>query len=712
MSFDVAAAIKITCEADLKALNLSEEATKRVAAELKNTQQAASSMAAATRAVAPAASGAALSVNETFKALKSLNTVVFNGNTFKSEFDSVKAGADGAADGVGRTKTATERLGSSMRPLNQALNQLAPQLGLLGPVGNLAGNALLDVANGFSRMTIASGAAVVGIQAAANAIKQTSEEVETFGKAIETGNLDALTEKLNHLKQIEADRTTDNLLMQGWHQINGLLSDSDRLVVDLTEKIGDYQSAIDRITADRVRLVTQAFHEQAEAIGASGPRKFELDAAKQIRELGELSKSGKISTLEYRAALAGVTEVKSANIAEWNRNLQQQIDLLKSANDPIRQVEIGIKAMFEASGRPKDIDKFVDLGALKILQAAIQGGAPLVSQGFAQIGAAAVLPKAKLDELALAAFQLDQKFQAGLITAKQYSEGLKTIATGGLGPKEQDFLGRIDEVKKQLSTLGAEQFPASIQFDQLTGKLQGIKDLARTEFGLEIPPEIEAALGRVQSKVQEIAAEKNIQLGLDANQPFRELERISERARQLRAEMAQPIDVTLKAGVVSSPWRPFGEWMDTYAPQKFEELGKKANSIKFSMEAVGFGNMVGGGIGGGSAAEILALTREANMYISPGDSPSTPGFGGYLQGRRQAAQQALALLGGGGDRGGAGAVDVSRNVLTNGNINITINLPEGSVSASGSNTRDLLVTIQKLVEESTGKSLDLGRVPN
>ena len=701
MSFDVG--IKITSEADLGALKLSEEATRKVGEELK-------------------------------------------------KINGITAGA-GAAQGLQQTAVAAEKLAGSARPLNQAMNMLAPQLGLLGPVGNVAGNALLGLSTGIGSLAIAGGAAVVGIQAFANALQQSNAEAANFSKAIRTKDIGFFAENLERLNQIKSDRSSDNIFITGLKTIGGLFGDTDRLVVDLDGKIADYNEQLKNIDASKAREVTEAFRIQAEAIGTGPIGKINAAMAEATQQANKAHDAGKVEREEHLAQLAGIQSIGAASVAEFNRGLTEQIALLNAANNPLEQIEIKMQSL----RRGADSGTLGNLGELQRLQenaARIAAGSPLVAQGFSAIGAAAVLPKTQLDQLAISAFNLDQKFQSGMITARQYSDGLKNIAGGALPANQQAFTGIADNLRKEIDSMSRQEFPDKFRFQEIADQAKALGQAARAAFGTEIPAAVQASIEKVSSLTQQISSEKGFtlevnstgvqvafdtlrgQLGdlqrlgqdgfsltADTSQADAQIQSMISKIQAMRAEASRPIDLTLDAGVTSSPRRPFSEWMDSYAPGKIDALGKKAGSMEFSMDGGGLGVSGGGAgrAGNASAGEIAALTRDANAYISEAGDIYTPGMTAFMQGRKLAAQDALNRLTGTSANGIGGAIVERRRAAASGEtagadssgggggggggasgeVNITINI--GSVTQELLD-RELLPRFEGAVKQATGKS--------
>lgn len=532
-------------------------------------------------------------------------TISSNGETVVKNitggFQGMKAAAEGAAAPM-------EKLAGATRPLNQALNLLAPQLGLLGPAGNLAGNALLGMAEGMTRTALAGGAAVVGVQAFANALARSRAESENFSAAVTSRDGDFFRKNIDRLNAIASDRANDNIFQQIANQVGALLGgDTDRLLVNLTGKINDYSAALKSIDTTKAQQVAESFSLQARSIGASPLEKINLQASQQINELRELAGAGKMSMLEYKAALQGVGEVKSAGIREFNRGIQEQIELLKAANAPLEQIAIKARQL----GGGANVQELV---ALQQNAARIAAGSPLVAKGFADIGAAALLPKTQLDQLALSAFALDQKFQAGTISAKTYTEGLKDIAKLTLPKVEQDILSRSQELRKELVALRdaakspLDQGPSAV-FAEKIGATKGLREGAEKQFGFEVPPQVQADLQKTDSLIAQIADRSKIDLTIDANQPFQELGRIQEQSVKfgesaaqpvkmvvdgngaisiindvstaldnLRNKASQPIAIETEARTKGSPTLQFSDYWERYAPGVLNKFSNKASS--------------------------------------------------------------------------------------------------------------------------------------
>src|SRR5690349_12781813 len=83
----------------------------------------------------------------------------------------VQQGADQAAAAQERHRKSSEQLAGAQRPLSSALGLVAGQLGAIGPLGNLASNVMLQLHDGVTRLTVAGGAAVVGLTALAQSIR-------------------------------------------------------------------------------------------------------------------------------------------------------------------------------------------------------------------------------------------------------------------------------------------------------------------------------------------------------------------------------------------------------------------------------------------------------------------------------------------------------------------------------------------------------------
>ncbi len=558
--------------------------------------------------------------------------------TFSIEFNSngeaVLKGVTGAIDGLSdkarnleKPVAALEKFDGSLRPANQALNILTGQLGVLGPVGNAAGNAVFQLADGVTRGTVAVGAFAVGVAAAGNALRQSSDEANAFGAAVSSRDRDFFSSGIERLQNIAADR--GGIVSGAISLVKGLFGETDRLVFDLTGKIGDYQSQLSRVDASRVQEVTAAFQLQAQAIGASPVQKIGIEAQVQINQLNQLFDARKIGIAEYRASLAGVEAVRGAGVAEFNRNIRDQIDLLKAANDPLAQIEIRLRNIRQGA----DSGTLGNLSELQRLQenaARIAAGAPLVAQGFAQIGSSTAIPKAQLDQLAIAAFNLDKQFQAGLLTARQYSEGLKSIAQGGLPGQEREFLQQIQSVKTEFSSIAKQDFPAALQFDQILGKLQGIKDAARETFGLDIPPSVTAQIQNLQSMVQEIAQEKKLTLSADASNAFFELDRIQAKINSLQN---QSIDLTVNTLATGSPTMSFSKYFTDYAPNVLQNFAKTAPSITFDS-------------GMASLVSRLAFGVNSGVSFLQGVNPTgiDPSVYGVVSAGVAANQQAIDLI--------------------------------------------------------------------
>ncbi len=715
------------------------------------------------------------------------------------------APASKGLDGLGKSGGDA---GIKMRILENALERVVQPLGILGPGANLAADAFFQLQNGFTATAGAGIAAGVALGAASNAFAHASDEARDFSAAIQSQDSGFFQKNLERLGAIARDR--DGVFSSIGSAIQGIFGDSDRLVFDLTGKIKDYNAELQRIDGSKAREVTETFRLQAEAIGTGPIGKINVEAQLQIQPITQAAREGKIGMQQYRAALAGINDVRAAGVQEFNTGLREQIDLLKTVNDPLAQIEIRMRGI----RRGADSGTLGNLEELQRLQenaARIQVGAPLVAQGFSAIGAAAVLPKAQLDQLAISAFDLDKKFQAGLITAKNFSEGLKDLATGSLPKLDVSFLDAAKGTIKEIDDLLRQDIIDPFKLKDIEAQSQALDIVARKVFGADIPAAVAQSIAKVNALTGQVVAAKDaagkpvtaqsvnqqatgeasvlsqqiealkknapqesglisdlqtklqaatqragetlvdsireasrsaqnnvgevetavqklkssltdpITVKIDGSGAIGTIDSVIDKIRSMRNEASAPVSVgaatrsaapaddkgasavqynsadatinrtigsirslredatktiplTFDAGITSSPRQPFSQWMDSYAPKKFDALSKKANSMRFSMvgEGLGGGGGAGGGLNGISPGDLLNLTREANSYIRDGGGSSAgPGQLEYLYSRKLAAQQALGLLtrGGassdsapvsmpapaGGDNGGGGA---------------------------------------------------------
>lgn len=568
MAYDVA--IRITSEADLKALKLSEEATKRLAEEIKKVNGVSVSSAGA--------SGAAQGFDKAAAAFKTLG-----------------AESASAAPSLDKINNVLLRGVGTLTGSAAAVGLTAKALALLGPAGTVAATALA-VFGGALYVTTSNN-------------RVAREEFDKLSSQLRAGDFNAVNASFENMGGLLKDRAGDfGLLQTAWQRTVGIIKGDVRALntETLNELKNFSESAAGTLQIRKTQDIVRPIKDQIEQLGAitvpdqiaAAGRQLEIELFSRLRAGGADIQIATDKSQQFAAAL------QAAQFGQFNRGLQDQIDLLKAANDPLEQIAIRTRNL--GSGAQAEA-----LRGLQEMAAKIAVGAPLVASGFAQIGAAAVLPKTKLDELAVSAFALDQKFQAGLISAKQYTEGLKGIASSGLDSTSQTLLKRAGELRTDVGNLAGQAAPNANQFESILGKLQGIKEAAREKFGLDIPPELLSKLSEIESKAKEIAGEKK--LTLDASSFTQTLEAANEKSdllfntlrvptqiaaddqvsakvdsmidkvRQLRAEASKTINMTIEADIESSPARPFGEWMDSYAPGKFDAFANKANSIRISL---------------------------------------------------------------------------------------------------------------------------------
>lgn len=142
MAYDVA--IRITSEADLKALKLSEEATRKVAEELKNTQAVAASAAAGADRVA---------------------------KSMQSYTEAAKPATQ-----------QTEKMQGSLRTFGTAVTGVVGALGNFGPAINIAVNALQTMFATAGPLGLAIGVLAAAVGFATSRITKAREEAELLAE--------------------------------------------------------------------------------------------------------------------------------------------------------------------------------------------------------------------------------------------------------------------------------------------------------------------------------------------------------------------------------------------------------------------------------------------------------------------------------------------------------------------------------------------------
>ncbi|MBI2358715.1 MAG: hypothetical protein HYV04_07370 [Deltaproteobacteria bacterium] len=162
----------------------------------------------------------------------------------------VSAAASGAAAPAMRQMAeAGDKAHGSVRPLSSAVGLLAAEFGALGPVGNVAGNVLLQIASGIAGITLATAGATIGIAAAVGAIRDLNASKKQIDDAFDPKNLAATNKEIENLNEQIAEQGSL------WSFVTSPL----QTVGDLTAKMLSQESASEQKLAalrmGRVRAI-------------------------------------------------------------------------------------------------------------------------------------------------------------------------------------------------------------------------------------------------------------------------------------------------------------------------------------------------------------------------------------------------------------------------------------------------------------------------
>ena len=415
----------------------------------------------------------------------------------------ILAGSDqGASAAIGKVAGSAEKLGQAARPLNSVLGMLAGQLGLLGPVGNVAGNMFLGMASGLSRVTIAGGLAVAGLGALFSAFQNFTEERDKFAAAFASGDIKFFRDEVAKLNESIGDRKPFDLARGNW---SDLWKSAKATLFNLDEKLKAYKETLDSLSVKRVAEITAEFERQKTAISALGFEALELGFRKVQAELMKTANEGKISNEELKASLQGLNAVREESIAKMERES-------RASN---RSPEVNtINELVRAEGRLRAAKEAGDTAAAAALQRDVNGlrtKVLLMDQVALKErlkGLQAITDGLNEQSIITAVNQEIERqkllFDQGAISAFQLGQNLNRL--GSIPTLFQEIKKAADDFFKT----GIN--PGNFALQDMVNKITEVEQKARQTYGVSIPASVTQAIDRMKEFVRQIAEGSGVKL--------------------------------------------------------------------------------------------------------------------------------------------------------------------------------------------------------
>ncbi|HEY2922906.1 MAG TPA: hypothetical protein VGK77_28340, partial [Candidatus Binatia bacterium] len=275
--------------------------------------------------------------------------------TAVAEFLNLKKAATESVDATRAAAQPAQQPGgtrtSLARPVGvaPAISLVANELGAVGPLGNVAAAAMLQLSTGITRTTVASAAAVVSLTGLGAVLRRTAEEKANYDAAIRTGNADFFIAEIERLQNTlkDLDSATSTYLGRVATRIQQWQRGETFFPAKLAEQVQDYSDRLQNIKTDKLSELTREFERQAKVskeVTATG--KIELQSQGNIETLVKQLEKLKASGTEIQGVIAALKGSVAANVQEVQRNF---VTSLNDQNAALRSQIIELTNSKEAA---------------------------------------------------------------------------------------------------------------------------------------------------------------------------------------------------------------------------------------------------------------------------------------------------------------------------------------------------------------------------
>jgi hypothetical protein len=566
-------------------------------------------------------------------------TIAFNSNgdvvlkNITNAVNETKGAFAGSAPSFEVPANAIEALRRRGLGARQALGMLASTVGGMGEAGHIAASGLITATAGVGIIGIGVATAATAVALLVEHFHAAKDAAEHFRQAVRTGDLGFFATEIDKSDQKLVSLTADlDALRRGqaggddfW---NRFTLSADRAATK-QRQIGETEAEKAKAVAAQQGILAKSFQEtglqiefQTAAIGQNSAEQERL--AGDLRLVTAFQRGLKDASRETKDAFIAINDANmSGKIGESNHGLQQQIDLLKAADDPLKQIEIEINALKRGAG-PEETARLDFLKRLKDDAKNAADGMPILTKALADVGVSATMPKTQLDAFATAEFELERKFQSGAMSAREYSKALEEVGRSAASPQEKPFVDAIASFKTQMDDLA--RGPTAQVFDVWSGKmitlsggfeamdagLKKFKEDLRTAFGDEIPASLQGAFSKVESSFKQISDEK-LYIKADGSQAISEAERVKNELNSIHDKIVsinvagpgalgnnsfsfdpatgfralqgnyQAGNIMLDVMASGSPTMSFSDYFKSYAPGVVSNFANTASSNNINM---------------------------------------------------------------------------------------------------------------------------------
>jgi hypothetical protein len=662
MAFDVA--IKITSEADLAALKLSEEATKKVREELQRTQVAASTIPPAMQPISPAVTQVSGAVAVAAGSL-----------------DKLGSGSRLVRPLVGAVANSLTEVGQGAGLLSSGISQLL--IGGLNPVG-LA----------ITAVAVGSGIAIQKWQEWKKESEELTAQLKKFGEA--QNAIAVLNQSIASRGRLAADSSAMSQLAERQaSERRSLVQSFAQILTD--EKLTGEQQA--KIRADRNAALAKL--DQVAAVERVNQRIRDAWALAQERQ-GIINQ---VAAVQFEAAMIGATAAQTIGLTT-----AQKLNALAADEQMQKHSALAnqLASEIEVTGRLKAAMASIQTGQAGLQAAALQFGVKVpgldtanqLRMGTQFFGLAQALDdqkapfETKINAFASFARQaLEQKIPdiSGLLFKSGFDTRQVTALLDGLKRQfGEDFYNAVVR-----SSDGFRRYWENAETNI------SMADQAAGNFGNTITD--------LDNKIAALAVSvaRQMSLAIDASQAKTAIQEVKTMLDGIPLVSYRQLILETKAS--GSPVMDFSTYFDSYMPSKIDKIGALSPEVIVNIpnlsERMAQLNDLG--------AQIQALQQ--NLRPDYGQIGSGIAYNNYLTNERIAAlqQQASVLRGGLAQDtlraqlqaqqsgGGAATSSAGGGSYGGGDVNITINIASVTQEVLD---RQLLPKFEAAVKEATGKN--------
>jgi hypothetical protein len=317
--------------------------------------------AAALRTAAAAQAGALRESTESIAAAAAQYRLLGAAGT--ESLNSIQQAAKGADEATRRVgggarlvETAVTRLDGASRKLKPAISLLFSSIGAFGPISSFFGAALLQLSTGISAVTIASGAAIIGIVGFATALNRRSEQIQAFDEALRTNNSDFFIKEIDRLNKTirDLDATSSTYLGRVLTRLSQFSKGESFFPGTLRQQVQDLNAGLQAVRTEKLEAVTEQLDRQrllANEPTQTGKIALEgkfatTDAIKDARALratsDEVLAVGKKVRETTQAQIGAVARDFVQGIKDQNAGLQGQVVALTQSKEAAIDYEAGL----------------------------------------------------------------------------------------------------------------------------------------------------------------------------------------------------------------------------------------------------------------------------------------------------------------------------------------------------------------------------------